>query len=607
MFDIRTIHREKLIKTFGRTPSLRLPRGFALITVLVTILLVVVLLTAVFQSQRSRSSVVRYDRDKEVARSAALSVLEYARFSLEREQTWLNADPLLLESPLTPAGTPIFNVQTIERVDEAEDEDKGLVSFTVTIEGTLRTEHEIPFTLVLTNNLANAVGGLGLAPNSCSLDVTTAFGTSQVHHIWILRHAAFVNATVAASGDIELDTETVTLSSTDSARNQIRSMSNVYLPRADRLRFDPGNGWNRQEKGTVWAYDDIRVGPEDDPTPLDEAADKTGAQFIPNGRSAYRVPKLEVGDVGADPEVDDISEIANGEVRVGHASMVVQDLSGLEHTKTIPVPQQKIEGPSSVHFVESELQAGLPPLDLATVRFASDPDNEIVPRPSSTDEISVGGIQIHLLSDAPCQLYLPADRKVVCQGSLKISGFSSTDLPVLEFTTPPPGPGEESPRGYLECKGGELTIACNLKNAGMLMASGDVNVLPSDVDLAASLSSDLAIFAGGDVHIDPTLVSTSLAEVEATGRKLAFRGLIYAAGDVVFDTVSDHKTQLGNAIYFRRKVEVEGGIVARAGQVRISGEYGAELKYNPDFLDDVMESSLSSQNRQLEIVSAREF
>jgi hypothetical protein len=573
----------------------------------VTILLIVVLLTAVFQSQRSRSSLIRYDADKEIAREAALSVLEYGRFRLEQQQTWLVEEPIEFVPPLTPSGKPLFVVDRLERQDENEDEEEP-ASFVVTMDGTLHAEQQVEFSMLITNNLANDTGDLGLGPHSSSLDVTTRFGTSKVRHVWVLRHAAFSNSTVAASGNIEMETETVAFSSTDSSRNQIRSMSNIYLPDAEQLEFNPGGGWQRQEKGTVWAHDDIRIGPEDDPTPLGEAAEETGAQFIPNGRSAYRVPKLKVEDVGADLELDEHTLMPSGVYRVGTTTLTVQDTSGTIHEKAIPVVQQGEIGDSpSIRFVESQLQDGLPPLDLTTIRLASDPDEPVFAQPSSSANVKLGPLEAFLLQDEPCRMTLPAKQRVVCEGSLEISGFSSGDLPVLEFKSKTTDPNEKVPRGYLECKGGELAIACHLENAGMLMASGDVSIYPADVKVEASLSSDLAVFAGGDVNIDPRLAESSLEEVGDDGRKLAFRGLIYAGGDVNFDTVSDHKTKSGNAIYFNRDIEIEGSVVARGGKVSIIGEYGAELRYNPDFLDDVMESSLSSKNRQLEIVSAREM
>jgi type II secretory pathway pseudopilin PulG len=602
---VLTRHRDRR-RDFCHLARLRLPRGIAIVTVLITVLLVVVLLTAAFQSQFSRSSLARYESDRQIASEAAHSVLEFARYKLEQDQTWLGDESSEFLSPPTPDGEPLLTLESLERV-EREEED--MTSFTVTLAGTIHTEQDIDFTLTLTNNLPNDAAEAGLAPHSCSLEVATRFGIGKVRQIWLLRHAPFSHATVAASGDIEIATEQVVFSSTDSSRNQIRSLSSIFLPQVENLEFKPDGGWQRQEKGTVWAHDEIRVGPEDSPTPLEVASEETGAQFIPNGRSAYRVPKLQVADVGADPEKEAISLIPAGQYTAGTVRLQVHDLSGNIHERELPVVERRAEDePSSLYFVESNLQAELPPLDLSTVRFASDPERTINPVPTATATVNLGGpLKANLLADQPCQLTLPAEKKIVCEGTLSITGFDSAQLPVLEFVSPKTSPDEVLPKGYLECKDGELSVACDLKNAGMLMASGDVNIYPADVELEASLAADLAIFAGGDVNIDPRLVASSPARVEESGRKLAFRGLIYAAGSVVFDTVSSHTTSTGNPIYFNREVEVEGAVVARGGSVNITGEYGAELRYNPDFLDDVMESSLSSPNRQLEIVSAREL
>lgn len=581
--------------------------GFALLTVLTAIVLMMFLLTALLSNQRSQLSLNRYSTDREVAREAAISMLEYGRFKLEQDQTWLSLDPLMFEPPLDAENNPIFTIDSIERVSGAAEEE----TFTVRMEGQLNVDREVHFTLLLANNFASEVqaDGLDLGPHTGRLDVETSFGSSKVRHIWLLRHAAFADSTVAASGDIQVDTSEVVFATTDHSRNQIRSLQDISLPRVNNMRFSPGGGWQRQEKGRVWAYDDITVGPPDNLTPLDVAAERTGAQFIPNGRSAYRVPKLNLTEVAADPSIDPVRNVPAGEYHVGTRTLEFEDLAGVTHERAIPLLRRRdgTNGTTSLYFSQDILQDGMPPLDPATIRMKGEAIGSMELFPSAGNIVTFGPLRITLTSgDVKSRISLPRDEMVVSNGDLLISGFSASDLPVLEFLAPPNSPPDEDAMGRLEAKG-DLTVVCSIENAGLLMASGDVNLFPSDVVVAAEPASDLAICAGGDVNINPSLAEDSGADRDSGGRKLSFKGLVYANGNFNFDTFSGDYSPLGAPINFNRDIEIEGSVVARNGGVNIKGDYGATLRYNPDFLDDVMESSFKSNNRQLEVVSAREM
>jgi hypothetical protein len=58
-------------------------------------------------------------------------------------------------------------------------------------------------------------------------------------------------------------------------------------------------------------------------------------------------------------------------------------------------------------------------------------------------------------------------------------------------------------------------------------------------------------------------------------------------------------------VEFQRKLYVEGALVARGGDVLIQGNESVELRYNPEWLDDLLERSFEEDHCQLEELSWR--
>lgn len=589
------------IRTFtSQFPRDRL-RGIAVLSALLAISLLLCLLTAVIGGRRSQGDVVRFDKNDQLANESALSILEYCRYQLERDQKWLADGPLTITPPRDGEDRLMFVVDDISR-NVFFEEDSVVQSFSIEVEGRVLLAKEVPFELTINNNFSRDEVTADVLPHYATLDVRTHLGASQIHYFSTLKNAPFANSTVAANGDISIKTAHVSFETLDPHRNQVRSKQDVFLPEVEQMLFQTERNWQRSEKGTVWAYGDILVGEEDDPLPLEEAEEETGARFIPNGRQSYSVPRLGAEQVSADPELDEIINFPSGNYTIGRRTLFFEDTSGSSHEKVVPLV---LAGSGDVYFHQEFLEEGLPPVDMSTVRLGEDAP-PLSAHPQPTPSFSLGPAKIILSADPeqPCALEVPSNKKIVSEGHLKIVGTSPEDLPELRFVDPPLA--EKSTRGHLQVSTGDLTLACSVKNAGLLMASNDVNLQPSDIAVSASVEEDVAIYAGRDVNIDASLANPSIGHATSGGRKLTFRGLVYAGNDFTFDTDSGLSTPSGDPIDYNRDLEVIGSVVAQ-GEMRMRGTQGATLRYDPEFLNNVMEKSVRGSSKRLEVVSTLEL
>lgn len=618
---------------------------------LASILLLLLMLGALLEAQRSRSSLAAYNFDREICRDTTESLFQYVRFKLEQNQTWLLDAATSPEPPSQQDGRPLFSMTNLKRLDSKE------ICGRIEITGEFMQASPVDFTLAIDNNLHNKAGEYSLSPHSARITIETRYGRSSQRKSWILIHSAFSNSTLAASRDIDLQAPEIVFASTDPSRNQIRSQEDVLLPPSESIKFEPSDEWRRGEKGTVWAYDDIRLGGSSN---LEQASLVTGGQFIPNGKTAYEVPVIPVSKIGADLQKDEILEIEGGHYALGRATIQVDDTEGETHEIYLPIvhvtkhdrddlyllrtdlvvepkpaavepEDETVEGEEETSEAEeeaseaeeevSEGEEGTPEgespelveveLDFNTIRIKdSEPPKRLFIQDTPNIELG-GGMLVNLTpvneeteEVLPCLVELPVGVKVVTSESLTIVGYSAAFLPTLSFTSDHPNSIlEGSDRGHLESKKGSLTLGCNVENGGILIAAGSVHIFPEELDLEASSKEDLAICAGGDVHVNPYLVEAPEEFREKPG-KMGIKGLLYAGGSFKFSARSMSGDE---ELEYNRDLEIEGSVVARGGSIFIVSAEKLILKYNPEFLDDVLEANTHYPGRQLEIASVREY
>lgn len=221
------------------------------------------------------------------------------------------------------------------------------------------------------------------------------------------------------------------------------------------------------------------------------------------------------------------------------------------------------------------------------------------PVPHPAREFELGGIKMQLGSRGSGAFELAAEFDYRVQGDLVLGGSNPASPATLTFVDHDPDPDfpEEGSLGA----SGSLTLGTNLVNCGKLVANVDVVLSPQDVAMnKREEGNDVAIFAGRDVTIAP-FFGGSAAFRTADNRAFVFRGVIYAERN--FQFLSD--ALYNSTLEYERNLFIEGAVVARRGEVHIQGNEKAQLKYNREYLDDLLEKTVESDQVQVEEMSWR--
>ena len=186
------------------------------------------------------------------------------------------------------------------------------------------------------------------------------------------------------------------------------------------------------------------------------------------------------------------------------------------------------------------------------------------------------------------RMILPKAAKVE-GGDFKVVADDHVLVPTISF-------GKDEKQGYLSAKG-SITLEGYIKGGGKILSrEGNINLYPNDVDVESDQRTELALFAKENVIIAPPKNESATDETsEAGASHFYFRGLVYAGNNFTFET---HKS-------YKRKLSVEGAVVARNGKIRIESQVGVNLTYNPKYLDDFLEKKALERKVQVEELSWR--
>jgi hypothetical protein len=217
-------------------------------------------------------------------------------------------------------------------------------------------------------------------------------------------------------------------------------------------------------------------------------------------------------------------------------------------------------------------------------------------------DFSLGGFAMSLGDSGSGSFGLDAEHDYWCDGSLALSGGNPEAPSSLGFEDHDPDP-DHPEEGSLSVSG-DLTIGASLYNCGRLLAGNDVHLSPRDVAIEQlEEGNDIAIFAGHDVLIAPMFRADEAFQGN-TNRVFVFRGIVYAEHDFSFQSALVANSEDPRDDYNRR-LYLEGAVVARQGEVLIRGNEKVQIKYNREFLDDLLEKSAESDLIQLEELSMR--
>ncbi len=618
--------RQHSTKALGDRSMRKDQKGIALFTVMAAVVVVMMMLGAFLTSHQSQLALNATSRERQACRDALDSVAQFCRFRLEDDSAWLRVTTsnFSQQTYSDPNGQPIFLFQEVDPNQFSSRPELARLGGRTILEGRV-VASGVDFRVSVVNNLAfKTADSIHQVPaESCRLRIQALYGRTSESAEIVLRNAAYFSSTVAASGDIEVEADSVTFASSDPLRNQIRSLSDIKLPDTPDLQFQPDAANQRAEKGTVWAYGDIEIDQDSSNQKLLQATTQTGGEFIPDARTAYSVPELNKRDVGGDlafrianGQAPNALELAPARYVFCEADVEFKDTDGMDRTKTIKTLFQSTPGNlpqndtfDAFHFMESDLLDPNTPYtpDPTTVALVNGPNGG--PAFGTPHPPDPNGDPIFQLTNGPQvqlggggALVLPADREILVRGDFSVGTDDPTNLPTLTFYDPDPLlPDPNNPdRGHLEVER-DLGLAAYVSNGGKLIAGRDVAISPKEIEVNANETEDLAIYAGQDVTIQPLFV-TNQGYLDDRNKKYVFRGLVYAQNDFNFLSSIDRN---GTTVDYNRKLEVEGALVARNGAVKIQGNEDIMLRYNPDFLDDLLEKNFQETHSQVEEISWR--
>lgn len=574
-------------------------RAIALVTTLSALAVVVMLLGAFFINWQSHISMSRYSAEKKDCAEALSSLADACRFQLEGQRDWgkvagaaedeiafnsRSGDPLLVLRPVSP--------------DTDRGEDFAGMSGLAYFQGeSARTGVRIAMAIV--NNLDNdlPLAAQRVGAKSCRLQFRVRKGAYTEWVEVTLRRAGFFDSTVLASKKIDIDADKVEFSSLDPLRNQIRSESEIYLPDTPLLKFTPAEGALTAETGTVWSKEDIHIGGVKTPAKLQAAAEATGADFLPKAPSYYKIPELRKRDIDYETGRPVVHLAPANYAFEKKLPVTYLDTRGNSYTRTVSAVLVYGTGDSPVlgefHFLSTGLD----------IPDETDPEpDEYTPRLDTVTYSGVVGVVTDpkfTLDSFDCDmstgtLSLDAGSEYRVAGDLGISGG---DLVFVDEVADPDNPIE----GFLSVDR-DFSIGGQISNGGKIVAGRNVRLSPYDVRVdKRDEASDIAIFAGNDVLISPPFVTDSETRQDAS-RYFVFKGLVYAGNDFKF---LSSLVRNGSTYQFDRKLYIEGALVAKRGEVIIKGNESVELKYNREFLDDLLENPQDRGVVQLEVLAWR--
>jgi hypothetical protein len=608
-----------------RLVSRRKERAIALIVTMALLVVISMLLGAFMATRESLISMSRLSAEQQACRDTLRSLASFCRFRLEGRDTWgrVPGDPEDAVEYRDVKGNTVFKLTPIGTPGPDFD---GLVGLTF-FQGEA-PQAGVTLQLAVSNNLDSETPNvaMGVAPKSCALRVRASRGTNLETVEVVLRKASFFDSTVAASGEIKIEADKVNFSSSDPLRNQIRSKSDIRLPDTQDIVFTPHSDVQTPEKGTIWAQGDIFIGGDASESKLRAAAVQTGGEFLPNAPTRYSVPELKKADLDCQ-EVKPIIDLAPVVYEFAEETVYYKDTEGTDRERKMPVliicePAENQSG--SDHFVEFHFHqdALIQPLDPehpVPLDHEADPatvwmkvGSEQTPTPGTPSPDGSLGIQGGTIfmpargDDHPVvEFAAEYDYRVKPNGSLpgdfeiRSVQVSATELKFTDHDYDPEHPQE----GFISVDR-DLVLEGYVNNCGRLLAGRDVQLMPRDVTVdKLEQTTDLAVYAGRNVNIIP-LFKGDEAERANAQRYFVFRGLVYAENQFQFLS-SVFKPEGGGTVEFQRKLYIEGALVARRGNVFIHGNETVELKYNREFLDDLMEKSFDENQAQLEELSWR--
>lgn len=513
---------------------------------------------------RSSFNIIRSSQNQDAMDRAFATVYEYCFYKLEDNKFW--------------ARNPF------DRTNQDSDVESTLsvteVQGTTKILGETKVDG-VSYEVTIRNNIGGVADFDGVPAGSCRLEVELSRNGNEKKHTVQLNTAPLYDSSAVASERLRVRANNFTVASTDPNRNMIRSKGEMRVPEAGDIRLNPAP--NSAEKGVLWAGADVTLGTQNitnNLTARQNAVEQTGGRFVDNSKTHFEIHDLQKSElkvaktpVSLKPGVyvftqsnitytNDFGEEASENVYALERRRYVIDDGEPTSGDVLEVWYQGTDLPwnswgSASETVETDSEAA--------------GDRAIAHRVNSFGaDFQLGEGSLIEANFRENKLKISANVDVQVNGNFGLYSDKPDVTPQLEFRDFDGTRDGEIDKGSLSASG-EIIIEGNVSGSGKLLADGSVSLQPNYVSVESDVESDLAIFSGENVNIDPPKNNQSRTGV-------SFKGLIYAKENVNIDLTSGRGVQ---------DLSVEGAIVAREGEIDINAGNVA-LKYNPDYLDSIV-------------------
>lgn len=624
--------KENLVKAKGR--------GIALISVFIVSGILMILLGGFITVNKRNFDLLHNDLQHLDASQAARSAFDYCVFQLERDRTWGAAR---FSPGKDPAGDPseeLGDYLDVKRIGNSH-----------TIEGHV-VDGGATFKVDILNNIDGTATVDGVKKGDCRLRISSSAGLAHLNREAVLATAPLFDGSIISNKRIKIDAEKLFLSSTDPLRNRVRAKGSIQVPNYAKDGLDFLEGPKTTERGVLWAKNGIKSGNHSlsDPDTLRDAQAKTGGMFFPSADTFYDIYDLQLDEVRSNSKRKDGTLIEPSHLdsgvyvfarkKVTYSSSTSS--SGYAETR-IPVLERRdwtldVDGNlvkdadvKEVWYLPSSLPDDA--TDWRVALWGDLPESGIHALSKGEFELD-GGVKVafNALEDleggtdetdatngnknwkgAPT-ITIDTSKNLVVDGDFGVASEDPLFRPNVKFQS---STGSEAKDGVetgtitaLKSGSGRGSIYLegNIEGNGKLLAQGDVTLKNTFANVSSDTKSDLSVYAGGSVTIRPQKpkLLDDVTEFQDWKKNLegatAFRGLVFAQQDVKIEADKSN----GNGPVDKASIYIEGAVVARKGSVEIDRAQWVHFRYNPDYLDTILNPKIESRVR-LERVVWKEY
>lgn len=533
----------------------RKSRGLALVLALIIVSLLMVMLGAFLGANRAQLATLTAGSHQAAMERTAQSVYQYCRFQLEHDKSW---------------GAAKF-------ANTTQDSETGFALVVTEVENTTTIAGNsirdgADYQATITNNVEGKATFQGVPAGSCRVAITVSRGGHSSTQLVQFNTAPLYDASAVAAKGLSINGKGLRVASTDPNRNVIRSKENLTAPNVSDVKFAPAPG--AAEEGVFWAGGDIRLGGTNlskNPAAKAAAAEATQGRFLDQAKTYHDIHDLKKSELRvAKAQV----EINSGVYVFTRQNISYVDNVGNTRTDYVYALERReytlLDGKAvagdvkELWYFDGDLE-GNEGSGSEWVYTDNYSDAAIAhPVPATNFSIQGNAVRADLRNQT---LQISANVDVKVDGDFGLFSDQNDLAPNLIFADYDGTSDGEVDRGSLSASG-EILIEGNVRGSGKLLADGSVSLYPNDVKVQTDTESDLSIYSGNNVNIEPP-------ENWSARDDVSFKGLVYAKNNVKFIGSPD------------QKLHVEGAVVAQQGTITLNADQ-VNLTYNPDYLDSIV-------------------